>query len=649
MPDSHPHRPVRTRRRVSNRVRLIAGLTTVAATAIAVAIVAPANATTTVTGTGPGGVGGLPYTRQPAVTITVNPGAYAYSRTGTGNYSAALSPTAAAAVCAGDNTAAGGVDNTPYQTVTVTGPGGQVYTGTSPARQTGLLYALANPPYPVISPPPAASNTAYLGGVIAIGSSHPAQGWTVNLDLTGDPGGVYSVVTTTDNEVGNRTASNKPYLCAVGTPNSTTTYTAGSTTDTQQFEYRPWQDTFTDVFGGGKVYANFSPSEFQWSIGSAISNIYEGADGGQQFYSLPLGTPFVLPTDPSTCLSDPAACLPPTAQRCLPNTGCTPRIMLLGKAGTNESIFGAFDLLTKAYIATTSTGGNERTQLSLGTTNDAAYHALLTQLETYATAHNIPLAQLLAMSVNLTLNGKTLTVSLLDGLQISPSDAVNGLVITNTPGVVAGVILNAVIGLAPTTTSCLSHSATSSSTPPGTSFTSSSGAGLTVQEANLPAIPSVNPALGAIAGGPIWHITGNTRSVAGENLLEAEIGAGVDLTGTLGTPYPAYVVPFLNPAVAIAPYNSDFLGVGTWTASEAPFTASSCLLEEGYLGTGIALYNNPLPVGFGTLLSPLFKPNANTAKLYAEIETAVNKVTTQISSNPTVSAVLGDILTELGI
>ena len=90
----------------------------------------------------------------------------------------------------------------------------------------------------------------------------------------------------------------------------------------------------------------------------------------------------------------------------------------------------------------------------------------------------------------------------------------------------------------------------------------------------------------------------------------------------------------------------DFLGTATWSASETNLGALGCLTVDFMLGAGVALYNNPLPVGFGTL--PIWDPqNPAVADLMAQINAAIQGVADQVGSNPTVNDVLQQILDAL--
>ena len=537
--------------------------------------------------------------------------------------------------CLGDNPAAGHKNNSPRTTITVQDSANNtVGSFVSPNRSTssGSLS---------FSQPTTPNDTVYRGD-FSVGNSH---GFSVTLDMTNLSPGTYTVKTEYQDRVKTDVGTTQG-ACIVGRPNSAGTgVITGTRTSTTTFIYRPWQNTFTDMFGNGKVHTNTVPNEFQYTIStggqthsSAIYADYE------HFYALPPSTAFLLPTDPSGCAADPSTCLPSSATPCDPSLGCVPRLVTINKVGDGEALQGVFDLETKAFIATASLASSGQRQLlvSLGTQADAQLAAFLAKLEANAASHGIDLTSLLATKVRISNGKEQLTLSLLDALQIAPAQAAAGVQIIAAPTVQAGIILDIYFSLSPH--SCTTHAA-SSSTPPQRFTPSTSVPGFTVEKSDLlPNIPAVGP-LGAIAGGPLYHITGNFPGGQLAASETATIVTGLDTAADEPNGYPVWVVPFLSSPHVATPTKMDFLGTATWSASEtsaAPFAV--CTVVDFMLGTGIALYNNPLPVGFGTLLSPLYKPSAASATLTNEINAAVASVVGQASTNPVVSALLTQIV-----
>jgi hypothetical protein len=402
------------------------------------------------------------------------------------------------------------------------------------------------------------------------------------------------------------------------------------------------------VLGAGAVRANFTPNEFDFAIGTMSSAVATGATNTyQKFYSLPSAASFALPADPSTCATDPGTCLPATAQRCLPGTGCAPRVMIVNKFDSTGTVLqGAFDLATKAFIARAVLNGTKRTLMSLGTDNDAKYHDLLATLSSQASAQGIDLMALLATTVRLRTGTTQTTLSLLNGLQVSPSSAHGGVQIITDPTVQAGVLLDVYASFRLAGGACLTNKGDSDpSTAAPDRYTRNEPYGYTVQPSDLlPAVPRVGP-LGAIVGGPVYHVLGKFDPAALTDTASAVIG--VDTAADEPAGYPVWVEPFLSGTHVDKPKTMDFLGTATWSASETPLGTAGCLTVDFSLGTGAALFDNPLPVGFGELLSPAFKPSPAAETLTQQVDQAVQTVVDTATANPTVSGLLTQITSAL--
>jgi hypothetical protein len=634
--------------------RLGALLSTLALVATGATLM-PANATTTVNATEPGPNG--PVVRNDSVTVTVDVSALTYYRTASVANINNTAYTAASLgtlkllklgnkACVGDNPVSPpGKNNTPRTIVTVTGPGTSttpIASGISPVRGIGAFDSGAP-----LATQPAPNDTNYRGDFTG-GSGH---GFTVPVNLAGKPAGVYTVTTINQNMTKSDTTGTggSAGSCIIGVPNPATgnkTVITGPVVTTTTFEYRPWHDTFKDVFGKGAVSANQNPHEFQFSVDGHNSPIYAGTANSMKFYALPSGSSFPLPSDPQDCVDDPSSCLPSDALQCDTSAGCTPRLMLINRPlqnATEPSLVGVFDLQTKAFIARASMDGTSRTLMSLGTTNDALYKSVLDKLAAAAAAKGLDLASLLATEVQVTANGQTLSLSVLNGLQIDPTGKVGGIQIYTDTTVVAGVILNIYLALEPAT--CVASSASNtgySATPKTDRFTRSVASGYTVTRSDLlPAVPAVGP-LGALVGGPLYHILGKfNSSTALANTTSAVIG--VDTAADEPNGYPVWIEPFLSGAHATAAKTFDFMGTATWSASETPLLGS-CLVTDFMLGAGVALLNNPFPAyGLGTIFDPLAKPSPAGEKLTDAVNAAVAQVVGQASANPTISALLAQV------
>ena len=601
----------------------------------------PAQAQTTLSPTEAAGPGNPPVVRGDSISISVDRAALAFTRSLTSqNFAPASSVAMALGGCRGDNPA--GTNASARTEVTVTAPDGSaVLTQVSPVRNLTTAGFFTTPPNQPLNPQPAPGNTNYRGDF----TSNTYHGMSATLSLAGRPAGIYTVTTSDFNTV--RTGSG---ACAFGTPDTVGTgygkvVTPGPVVTTKTFEYRPWAVTFKDVFGKGGVRANIVPSEYQYSVDTEDSPIIAGdqtASGtghNQQFYALP-GS-FALPSDPQACVDDPSSCLPSNAVPCTPSAGCTPRVMFIEDPVSDvdkQGLVGVFDLDTKAFVAYATLNGTTRTLMSLGTANDAYYHDLLTKLSAGAAAQGIDLATILATEVRVGTQDKRLTLSLLNGLQIDPSTSPGGVQIASDATVQAGIVLDIYSSLRLTGGACVANSASSTTEPDR--YTPKENNGYTVTKSDLlPEVPAVGP-LGAIVGGPLYHVTGKFNSDALVNTASTVIG--VDTAADEPNGYPVWVAPFLSGIHTAHPRTMDFLGTGTWSASETPVLAG-CLVVDFLLGTGVAVYNNPLPVGIGTVFDPLAKPTPAAEQLTDAINTAVDDVVSQVSANPTVSSLLNQV------
>ncbi|EFQ84245.1 hypothetical protein HMPREF0063_10961 [Aeromicrobium marinum DSM 15272] len=613
----------------------------VAATLVAASLSVATGGASAATTVSPAEAGDPPVVRSSSVTVDVDRTAMTFYR---GSSGAAFAPQSAAAVALGLTACRGDQPNgnSPRTTLKVTGPGGVTLTDlTSPVRDTSLGAFLTSPTNQPRTDNPGPSSTNYRGDFPDAGAFH---GLKTTLDLTGQPAGIYTVTTTHTNKVKTGLFGG----CATGTPvsNGAGGFTnaapaPGDQVITQTFDYRPWQANFTDILGAGAVSANIVPAEFTFSIGQKSAAVYQGTGSRQTFYGLPSGG-FALPSDPAACAGDPSSCLPATAVPCDPASGCTPRVMVINKpstAGDRDNVFGVFDLDTKAFVATATVDGSTRALFSLGTVNDSVYGDLLAQLAAGAAAQGIDLASILATEVSVG-NGQARTsLSLLNGLQIDPSSAPGGLQISTGATAQAGVFLHLYSSLRLSGGACVANSASSGDEVDR--FTPNEDNGYTVTKSDLlPEVPQVGP-LGALVGGPLYLIKGRFNDDALANVATAPIG--VDTATNEPNGYPVWVQPFLSGINTTEPRTMEYLGTGTWSASESPL-GQGCLVVNFLLGTGVALFDNPLPVGLGTLLDPLSEPNAAAAELNASVSDLVDQVTSEVTTLPVVADLLDQIV-----
>ncbi|TWG96251.1 hypothetical protein L615_004400000150 [Nocardioides sp. J9] len=636
------HRRRRRAAPTSRHLRRL-GATVLATTVVATLVSAgaglgPASAGTTVS---PAEPGDPPVVRGDSVTIDVDRVAMHHARTAaTQNFAPAPASTVALTGCRGDNP--NGTNASPRTEVTVTAPDGStVLSRVSPVRDLGLLPFLTSPPNQPLDPQPGPANANYRGDFS--GNAH--HGMNVDVSLAGEPAGVYTVTTTDHNTVKTGLGA-----CSFATPETLGTgfgknVTPGPVVTTETFEYRPWAAQFVDVLGKGAVRANIEPAEYEVAVGSKTSPLYDGdlplagTGRNQQFYGLQGA--FALPNNPQACLDDLTACLPSRAYPCQPSFGCTPRLMIIDRPATAadpNGLVGVFDLDTRAFVAHATVDGTTRTLLSLGTTNDGYYRDLLQKLAAGAAAQGVDLASILATEVRVGTGDQQVSLSLLNGLQVDPSTKPGGVQIASDATVQAGVVLDIYSSLRLTGGACATNSASSDSAPDR--FTPNEDHGYTVTRSDLlPEVPRVGP-LGAVVGGPLYHVTGRFRSDALVNTATAVLGVDTAVDEPNG--YPVWVNPFLSGVSTVEPRTMDFLGTGTWSASET-LVGAGCLVVDFLLGTGVAVYNNPLPVGLGTVFDPLATPSPAAERLTDAIDQAVDDVVGQLSTNPVVSSLLTQV------
>jgi hypothetical protein len=585
-----------------------------------------------------------------------------FSRTtATGNWSV-TSPfiagggAGASFACRGDTGAigtAGTGNNSPRSNLAITGPA-NLLDANSPVIDTSISGLLAG--FPPVSPQPANGPNNYRGGASAGGTAGNAafnngtdsRAWANTVSLAGKPPGIYTVTTTTRNMTKSPITTG---ACTIATPKipvpNNVAPTAGLQTESLTFEYRPWQHVFIDVFGGGKVNMNIRPSEFQAVVDGNTGDIFDGSINGgayMKFYEVGDITTFALPPDPTTCAADPTTCLPPGSRQCDPtlDSSCHPRLVVINKPGPGDMLRGIFDLQTHAFIAQANVRGHQRVLVSLGTDQDAAYHDLLNQLYAAAAAQGVDLPHLLATKVRVRVRGTEISLSLLNGLQIQPTTAPNGIQIVSDATVQAGLILDIYARLAGTCTATSGDSSPTTAAPDR--YTHTADVGYTVRRSDLlPNVPRVG-VVGALVGGPIYNIEGDFEGVGSPLINTASAIIGADTAADEPNGYPIWIEPFVSsPNHVTNPRKMDFLGTATWSASETPVTGIGCLTVDFLLGAGVAIYNNPLPIGFKDI--PIWDPqDPAVVALMQQINDAVQSAADQVGSNPTVNDLLQQIL-----
>jgi hypothetical protein len=595
--------------------------------------------------------GGNDVLRDSHFTFHVSEGAHLYQRTSpTGTFSQPSLAAVALSIglnaqtnCSGDLPQTATSKNneafTPFTKVSVDGPGGNVMTGVSPALNIGLSqFGKPQNPQPTA---PAAK--------LWRGEQDPPAGLDFDVDLTGKPAGTYTITTTINNMVRIAPTALSAGTCSIGTADRSSsgaflgTFTAGPQVETHTFEYRPWQQEFNDINAQGTVSFNVNPAESRQSVvdQGGVRHTGDIVSGHMSFFALPSTSSFSLPADPSACAANPSSCLPSNAVSCNPAAGCAPRIVIISRSDGTETLQGVFDLQTRAFIALSNVGGYRRILLSLGPQGDAYYGQLIQNLRTTLAASGFDVDHVLGLGVDLSNGKQTWRVTLLNGLQVDPVASPAGIRILTDLNVQAGLLLDVFIKTAPG--ACTTQSASSAAGDDG--FKRTAPFGFTVERTSL--VPNLPTAAGLEAlgvGGPIWHIKGDFQTLASPTAPVTAISTaarGVDVSPG-ETPLASASLLVTGAPHVVAPRTTDFIGTANWTMNETSLGALGCLSIGGFLGAGVALNNNPLPIGFGNL--PIWKTSPALDSLNAAITSAVQGVVDQATTLPVVADLLTQIL-----
>ncbi len=106
--------------------------------------------------------------------------------------------------------------------------------------------------------------------------------------------------------------------------------------------------------------------------------------------------------------------------------------------------------------------------------------------------------------------------------------------------------------------------------------------------------------------------------------------------------------PFISSPTHVAnPRRMDYLGTATWSASEGPIAGLGCLSVNFMLGTGVAIFDNPVRVGFDELVDAATKPNPAARSVITAVDTAANQAINDVTSNPAVADLLGQVVGSL--
>jgi hypothetical protein len=590
----------------SRRSRRTVAVLTSLALAAGLAGFTGANAATTIPSpTNESGANGS-VVRGDVATVNVDPGGVNYFRSsGSGTFSALGSP----GLCWGTGS--------PSSEVKVTGPDNVVV-----LQKTSPVKNLANQ---IVSPQPASPS----------GTQHRGGAWSAEVQLSVP--GVYRVDTTLNNRVKTGVFGG----CGVGTGNGTSVGASPVFEPPTFFEYRPWQQKFTDLLGTGKVQLNTVPKEFQFEVSgaSAPSPIIDGAQA-MRLYSLPNGAAFSLDIpNPGACGSDPLSCLPETALSCNPAQGCVPRLVTINYQGAADKLTGLFDLETKAFAAVATTGGHTRVLVSGGTQVDKFLHDLLGQVTDAAGQLGIDLPALLDTDVDLNVQQpdgttKVIRVNLLKGLEMFS--------VANGPATGLGIAAPITLGAG-----VITHFSTWTGSP-DPDYTDSNGLphssfGYDVTEASaLPAVPSL-PSLASllVPPGKIQHIRSRIPKGAGTH----SVVLGADTHADPATGLPVHL-PLISTPGTTTDDGIDFVGRATVVQFDICVDLFGTLVCGGgglVLGTGVATFGtNPLPINFGSI--PLiWGDELGLGSLMAPVDGLVSDLTESVLTNPAVTDLLGQV------
>ncbi len=196
--------------------------------------------------------------------------------------------------------------------------------------------------------------------------------------VRGDPN---APVLATDTDAQKAAKRNALSTCRINASTSTTP-DPDVVVSTVHFEYRPWEQRFKDMLqtAGGIDFNLGSSREFQLTLRGGCQSAVKDAPGAFTVVKLPTDGGLVLPSDPSACSADVAACLPPTPPDCASRpAACVDRLVVLNYSDDSDQVLGFFDLETRAFAAYVKIGGSQAVLKSLGSA-DAQVAELKQQL-----------------------------------------------------------------------------------------------------------------------------------------------------------------------------------------------------------------------------------------------------------------------------
>jgi hypothetical protein len=459
-----------------------------------------------------------------------------------------------------------------------------------------------------------------------------AGAWSTPLTLTGKPAGTYTV-TTIVRDVDRHRVNALQQQCILKPETSLPSVT---------FEYRPWQHTFSDFFGGGTVNMNVDPAEFSGTIGTASTGVVNGS-GKMTFFAGAGSLLSSLPTDPAACGTDPASCVPTGAVQCDPSAGCVPQFVVISHTDANNRVIGVFDIDDGIFAAVVKVGSQTRVLFSAGPQLDPQLHGLIGNLITSGAANGLDVLSLLATKLEVKgSNGDgsttSLKLSLLEGLALNEHDTgTTGAQIRAEYGLAAGAaILHTYTYLLPYS-DCGKYGYRVSDSE-------------LIPQLDLTGAPASVAGLAALlgVGGPVKRVTGHWPQGAGSHTITP---LSVDTAADEPNGLPVWLPVVSGTGPALPDHSIDFAGLGTVVTTEQCIAPIPILAPQGavigfglLLGTGVALFDNPLPIGLDDIPLIWDHQDPQVIALRDQVSAAINSVTTQVLANSTVQSVLDQVI-----
>lgn len=485
--------------------------------------------------------------------------------------------------------------------------------------------------------------------LFSLSTANATGPYTATWDTTGATPGLYRIVSTVNDR-----AKVTSTTC---TPDTNTVLSDITV------EFRPWQhNNFNDLLGHGKVRMNSNPREVQFTVDGTTSSVIAATPAEMVFYASPAGMA-ALPSDPSTCATSPASCLPASASACEPSAGCTPRLVTINRQGATEKLNGVFDLETGAFAANATINGKYRLLVSAGTDLDATVSDLIAQAAangSAATGVNLLALLNTSVKINTLVSDGTMTtidVGVLKGLQIAKvlSGGSKGGISIDAPYTINAGFTTHTVGThywsaaeADPSVNVVTKSPLVPNVP--TLFSTSLGSlGSIDIVAPVPVPAPANAITGPmllIGGGPLVNIRSTYPNGTGKHTAGATTtGPSLDTAAGAPSGLPAWV-PGFDSATLADNGPMDFVGHAAAFIELPTINLLGTNLDLGsiLIGQGVTVYgDSPLPA-LGTL--PLLWDTENPVA--AQLNEITSGLALNLLTNPAVGQVLTATLSLLG-